>query len=173
MPYTENDSKVGNLAVGTNVKSLLRSQCSQKPSFESFSVHTCESAEESHRLGKVFGESLETDSVVAFFGDLGAGKTTFIRGLAEGVGLADLREICSPTFNLLNIYFATKTIYHFDLYRLPNQKEFFEAGFGEYLHAGGICCIEWAEKIKDALPYHTHFVSLSYLGEQARKIEIR
>ena len=173
MPYTKNNSKVGNLAARTNSESLPHNQLSQKPSFESFSVYTCESAEESHCLGKIFGESLQADSIVAFFGDLGAGKTTFIRGLAEGVGLADLREICSPTFNLLNIYLAHKTIYHFDLYRLPNEKEFFAAGFDEYLHAGGICCIEWAEKIKDALPSHTRCISLSYLGEQARKIEIR
>ena len=130
------------------------------------------SAEETHRLGIVFGQSLHANSVVAFFGALGAGKTTFIRGMAEGIGIADLRGVCSPTFTLLNTYAGEKTVFHFDLYRLPNEKEFFAAGFDEYLAAGGICCIEWAEKIIDALPTHAHKVTFSYVGEYAREIEI-
>ncbi len=130
------------------------------------------SEEETHRLGKVFGRSLHANSVVAFFGCLGAGKTTFIRGMAEGIGVADLRGVSSPTFTLLNTYAGEKTIFHFDLYRLPDGNEFFAAGFDEYLAAGGICCIEWAEKILGALPPHAHKVTFSYVGENARQIEI-
>ncbi len=135
-------------------------------------LFTTSSAEETHQLGKAFGQSLQGGSVMAFFGDLGAGKTTFIRGLAEGTGFADLRSVCSPTFTFLNTYLGNKAIFHFDLYRLPNEKEFFEAGFDEYLTADGICCIEWAEKIAPSLPSHAYIVTLSYVGENARQIEI-
>jgi len=130
------------------------------------------SAEETHALGKTFVQSLPSGSVIAFFGDLGAGKTTFIRGLAEGIGAINLRTVCSPTFTFLNIYEGNQTVYHFDLYRLPREEEFFAAGFDAYLQAGGICCIEWAEKIPNALPKHTIKVIFSYLGEESRQIQI-
>lgn len=130
------------------------------------------SAEETHRLGKTFGQSLKSGDVVAFFGDLGAGKTTFIRGLVEGAGCAEPKSVCSPTFNLLNIYPGEKMVYHFDLYRLPREEEFFAAGFDEYFHSQGICCIEWAEKIPASLPPHALRVTFQYLGEDARQIQI-
>lgn len=130
------------------------------------------SSEETHRLGISFGQSLKNGDVVAFFGDLGAGKTTFIRGLVEGTGCPDIRSVCSPTFTFLNIYSGEKKVYHFDLYRLPREEEFFAAGFDEYLQAGGICCIEWAEKIPASLPSSAIRVTFQYLEEGSRQIEI-
>lgn len=135
-------------------------------------VHTTNSAEETHRLGKSFGQSLTQNAIIAFYGDLGAGKTTFIRGLVEGIGLMDPRVVSSPTFNFLNIYKGNITIYHFDLYKLPRKEEFFTAGFDEYFGAGGVCCIEWAEKLESELPPNSFLISFSYFGAEGRRIEI-
>ena len=135
-------------------------------------THISRSAEETHRLGNALSNLLPPNAIIAFFGDLGAGKTTLIRGLVEGVGGIDLREICSPTFTFLNIYQGNKSIYHFDLYRLPREEEFLAAGFEEYFHAGGICCIEWAENIEPLLPSEAITVKFSYLNEGCRQIEI-
>jgi tRNA threonylcarbamoyladenosine biosynthesis protein TsaE len=137
-----------------------------------FTKHTTLSPDETHNLGKAFGQFLASGSIVAFFGDLGAGKTTFIRGLVEGIGLIDTRNVCSPTFTFLNIYNGEKVVFHFDLYRLPREEDFFSAGFDEYFKADGICCIEWAEKIESSLPSHAFKVNFSHLGQKAREIEI-
>jgi tRNA threonylcarbamoyladenosine biosynthesis protein TsaE len=137
-----------------------------------FGIHTTHSPEETHSLGKVLGEALKANAIVALYGDLGSGKTTFIRGLVEGFGSIDPRNVSSPTFNFLNIYEGIKMVYHFDLYRLPRREEFFAAGFDEYFSAGGVCCLEWAEKLETQLPQNAYLVNFSYLGEEKRLIEI-
>jgi tRNA threonylcarbamoyladenosine biosynthesis protein TsaE len=108
------------------------------------------SAEETFRIGLQLGRILIHPCVIVFNGELGAGKTTLIRGIASALG-ADEREVCSPTFTYLNIYQGQTTIYHFDLYRIPSEQEFIAAGFEEFLHAGGVCCIEWPDKIPSLL----------------------
>ena len=137
-----------------------------------FGKHTTHSSEETHHLGRALGETLPINAIIALFGDLGAGKTTFIRGLVEGIGSIDLREVSSPTFTLLNLYRGDIVVYHFDLYRLPKTAEFFAAGFDEYFTAGGICCIEWAEKITSILPPTTITVTFFHLREETRQIDI-
>ena len=129
--------------------------------------------EETYHLGKTLAKELFPGAVIALCGDLGAGKTTLIRGIAESIGGIDSRTICSPTFTFLNIYPGNLPIHHFDLYRLTRSEEFFQAGFDEYFYAGGICCIEWAEKIQNHLPSSTLFVHFSYTGAEEREIEIR
>lgn len=129
------------------------------------------SADETHAIGRELGKILKWGSVVVFKGDLGSGKTTLIRGLVEGVQGQYNRAISSPTFSLLNIYAGTPEIYHFDLYRLPRLEEFIALGFDEYLEREeGISCIEWPEIIEPLLPPSTLFISISYSGEQKRKI---
>ncbi len=135
---------------------------------EQYTVH---SADETHELGKSLGQTLPKNAIIAFSGDLGAGKTTFIRGIVEGLEI-DLNTVSSPTFSFLNIYSGNLSVYHFDLYRLPETEEFFKAGFDEYFTAGGVCCIEWAEKIATALPMDTITITISNLGEEKRSIEI-
>lgn len=135
-------------------------------------TYTSISDTHTHHIGHEFGKALRAGDIVTFSGDLGAGKTTFIKGLAEGSAGVDPRTICSPTFNYLNIYTGTHTIYHFDLYRLHQAKDFYAAGFSDYLSLPGICCIEWAEKISDLLPKNIIRVHLRYLEENTRKIEI-
>ena len=120
-----------------------------------------------------FGRSLPKNSVVCFFGDLGAGKTTFIKGLAEGASGCSKEDVTSPTFTYLNVYEGHKTIYHFDLYRLHDADEFMSMGFDEYLQAGGICCIEWSERIASILPSTCFQVFLMHIDENSRLIEIK
>lgn len=130
------------------------------------------SAAETHELGKTFGAQLLPNSVVCFFGDLGAGKTTFIKGLAAGVLGTDGEEVNSPTFTYLNIYNGIKKLYHFDLYRLHDADEFLSMGFDEVFDAGGITCLEWAEKIESLIPDEAICVEMSHLGGDQRKIVI-
>lgn len=130
------------------------------------------SAIETYEVGKSFGAQLLPNSVVCFFGDLGAGKTTFIKGLASGVLGTSGEEVNSPTFTYLNIYQGNKTLYHFDLYRLHDADEFLSMGFDEVFDAGGISCLEWSEKIASLLPEGAIEVVMSHLGGDQRKIEI-
>lgn len=130
------------------------------------------SASETQALALSFGRTLPPNSVLCFFGDLGAGKTTFIKGLAQGIspGLED--QVSSPTFTYLNIYRGTSTLYHFDLYRLKDADEFLGMGFDEMFYADGICCIEWSEKIASLLPKGTICIRMSHLNESSRQIDI-
>ena len=131
------------------------------------------SLEEMHRYARSFGALLPAKAVVAFFGDLGVGKTTFIRGLTEGISGIDSREVSSPTFGFLHIYQGAKTVFHFDLYRLPSEKEFLLSGFDEYLDSDGICCIEWAEKIPTLLPKDCLQVHIQHRDELTRLVTIK
>ena len=131
------------------------------------------SPEETIKLGVDFGKGLAENAVVCFFGDLAAGKTTFIKGLAAGVTHCSFEEVNSPTFVYLNIYEGPKTVYHFDLYRLSTSGEFLSLGLDEFLSAGGISCIEWSERIESLLPAGVIRVEMSHHGENKRHIAIK
>lgn len=131
------------------------------------------SAEETKNIGKAFGERLPPNSIVCFYGDLGAGKTTFIKGLAAGVLGTSGEEISSPTFTYLNIHHGKKTLYHFDLYRLRDADEFLGMGFDETFDAGGVCCIEWAERIMSLDMQPVYKIEMAHLGGDERAISIR
>lgn len=130
------------------------------------------SVEETLDYSRAFGAGLKSGTVVCFFGDLGAGKTTFIKGVVQGAAGCSMEKVTSPTFTYLNIYQGKTTIYHFDLYRLRDADEFLAMGFEDYLFADGICCVEWSEKIEQLLPVHVIEVRISHLGEGERVIEI-
>jgi tRNA threonylcarbamoyladenosine biosynthesis protein TsaE len=130
----------------------------------------CHSEEETIKCGEVFGSSLQSNSVVCFFGDLGSGKTTFIKGLVKGYCGYSKDLVNSPTFVYLNIYTAEKTVYHFDLYRLRDSDEFLSMGFDEMFDAGGICLLEWSERIENILPENRINVSIEHMGDVLRKI---
>ena len=130
------------------------------------------SPQETIHAGYELGGLLPSGSIVCFFGDLGAGKTTFIKGLTAAVTGHRTIEVNSPTFAYLNIYSGIKTVYHFDLYRLRDADEFLSMGFDEYLFAGGICCIEWSEKIEKILPPDSIKVMISHLEPSVRAIRI-
>ena len=122
------------------------------------------SPEEPVKIAQLLKTQLKPNAVVAFLGELGAGKTTFIKGLAGPFAQ-------SPTFTYLNVYAEKVPIYHFDLYRLKDWAAFTQMGFDEYFDLGGICLIEWAEKIKSFLPAHTLIVKITHLTDQQRQIE--
>lgn len=122
-------------------------------------------------IGCQLGSLLPTNSVLCFFGDLAAGKTTLIKGIAAGACCAT--HVSSPTFTYLNIYEGQKKIYHFDLYRLRDVDEFLSMGFDEFLTAGGICCIEWSERIAPLLPTDCVQIALEHISEAVRNITIK
>lgn len=136
------------------------------------------SPEETLAIGQNIGKQLKPGTIVCFFGELGAGKTTLIKGIAqEARGLAleqqDLSGVTSPTFTYLNIYQGSIPVYHFDLYRLKDSDEFLSMGFEEFLYAEGICCIEWSEKIAPLIPQEAIQIVLSHEGGDARLIQTR
>ena len=130
------------------------------------------SPEITQESGKFLGSQLNKNDIVAFFGDLGAGKTTFIKGLVEEVNGTSNNDVTSPTFVYMNIYARAIDLYHFDLYRLRDENQFLQMGFEEYLSNDGICLIEWAEKIKNNLPKNVIAISITHIGENKRKITI-
>lgn len=108
------------------------------------------SPEDTEDIGARLAEQLEPGAVVAFTGDLGAGKTAFTRGLARGLGIPD--RITSPTFTIVNEYEGGRLpLFHFDMYRLGSADELFDIGWEDYLRRGGVCAVEWSENIADAL----------------------
>ena len=110
-----------------------------------------QSPAETAALGSWLGAQIEKDAVICLEGDLGAGKTCFVQGMAGGLQIKDV--VTSPTYNLMNIYAGRLAIYHFDLYRLEREEELEEIGFYEYTDvAGSVAIIEWPDKFPDALP---------------------
>jgi len=108
------------------------------------------SEEETEALGARLAEKLRPGAVVAFTGDLGAGKTAFTRGLARGLGITE--RVTSPTFTIVNEYEGGRLpLFHFDMYRLGSADELFDIGWEDYLARGGVCAVEWSENVADAL----------------------
>ena len=115
-------------------------------------------------------EQLRPGDVVAYFGDLGAGKTAFTRGLARGLGIAE--PVTSPTYTLVNEYLSGRMpLFHFDMYRLGSSEELFDIGWEDYLARGGVCAVEWSENVADALTGAIS-VSIRRLGDTDREITL-
>lgn len=110
------------------------------------------SAAETRAVGRQLGELLEGGEVLALVGDLGSGKTTLTKGLCEGLGVADVRVVCSPTYVLEHIYEARRRVHHFDAYRLDGPEQFVALGFRDQLEPGAVLVIEWADRVLGALP---------------------
>ena len=105
---------------------------------------------ETERVGEALACQLTPGTVIAFTGDLGAGKTAFTRGLARGLGVTD--RVTSPTFTIVNEYGGGRLpLFHFDMYRMESSDELFDIGWEDYLRRGGVCAVEWSEKVADAL----------------------
>ncbi|MFA5839504.1 MAG: tRNA (adenosine(37)-N6)-threonylcarbamoyltransferase complex ATPase subunit type 1 TsaE [Candidatus Margulisiibacteriota bacterium] len=126
------------------------------------------SAEETIAFGKAIGKVLKPNAIIALEGQLGAGKTTLVQGIAEGLGVSDY--ITSPTFIIINEYKGRFPLYHFDLYRLENINAIEELGIEEYFNRGGVCVIEWAEKLGDFKPASLSKINFDVISEQERKI---
>ncbi len=130
------------------------------------------SNDETRAIGRQLGKDLKENKVICFFGDLGAGKTTFIKGLVFGVNGFHEDEVMSPTYTYLNVYPGVIPVYHFDLYRLEHVDDFLQMGFEDFFCAGGICCIEWSERISELVPSDAIRIYLKYLDHEKREIEL-
>ena len=118
---------------------------------------------ETYAFAKRMGENLSGGEVLALDGDLGAGKTAFVKGLAKGLGIEEM--VVSPTFTIVREYGGEKKLAHFDVYRIADPDEMFEIGFEEYLGGEWICVIEWAERIRDLLPQERLEIKIVRQGE--------
>lgn len=126
------------------------------------------SAEETIEIGKSFAEKLNKGAVVLLAGEMGAGKTVFVKGMAQGLGIKSL--ITSPTYAYMNDYDGI--LYHYDCYRLTSGEDAESLGLTDYFYAGGICVVEWSENIADVIPNGAIRVTIEKTGETQRSIEI-
>ena len=122
--------------------------------------------------GERFGASVPDGAVVAMYGELGSGKTAFVRGMARGMGI-DCR-VSSPTFTIVNEYLGERELIHFDMYRLDSADALFDIGWDDYLERGGVCAVEWSENVADAIPPDAVRVAIERApgGDDCRRITI-
>lgn len=129
------------------------------------------SPEETTALGKKIAKLIKPGTVVALSGNLGSGKTTFLKGFTAGLGLKNADAVTSPTFSLMHIYDSKPRVYHFDLYRLESEKEVLNIGFEEFVSdSEAITCVEWAEKAPGLMPSSHVKINFSVEGEMERKV---
>jgi tRNA threonylcarbamoyladenosine biosynthesis protein TsaE len=129
-----------------------------------------ENAEQTEALGAALGRVLQTGQMVGLLGDLGAGKTCFVRGVGEGLNVAEETRVCSPTFTIVNEYGGRIPLIHVDFYRLGDADELFELGMDDYYWGGGAVLVEWADKFLETLPKDRLMLSFSCTGDETRDI---
>ena len=126
--------------------------------------------EETERIGQRLGEKLHGGEVIAYRGDLGAGKTAFTRGLARGLGIN--MRVTSPTYTIVNEYLGGRLpLFHFDMYRLGSADDLFDIGWEDYLRRGGVCAVEWSENVSEAIG-DAITVEIEKLSDETRKITV-
>ena len=125
---------------------------------------------ETEAIGAALGKIIKPGTVIAYRGDLGAGKTAFTRGLAKGLGCTEI--VTSPTYTIVNEYLGGRIpLFHFDMYRLRSSDDLFDIGWEDYLDRGGVCAVEWSENVDDAME-DAIYITIEKLGEDARRITI-
>ena len=128
------------------------------------------SPEETEKIGAALGRVVPAGSIIAYRGDLGAGKTAFTRGLANGLGCGEM--VTSPTYTIVNEYLGGRCpLFHFDMYRLRSSDDLFNIGWDDYLDRCGVCAVEWSENVDDAME-DAIYVTIEKLGESSRRITI-
>ena len=128
------------------------------------------SPEETEAIGSALGKIISPGTVIAYRGDLGAGKTAFTRGLAKGLGCSEI--VTSPTYTIVNEYLGGRIpLFHFDMYRLRCSDDLFDIGWEDYLDRGGVCAVEWSENVDDAME-DAIYITIEKLGEESRRITL-
>ena len=128
------------------------------------------SPKETEAVGAALGQVLQPGTILAYRGDLGAGKTAFTRGLAKGLGCDEI--VTSPTYTIVNEYLTGRIpLFHFDMYRLGSSDDLWDIGWEDYLDRNGICAVEWSENVDDAME-DAIYITIEKLGEDARRITI-
>ena len=126
------------------------------------------SPEETEKVGAALGKILTPGTILAYRGDLGAGKTAFTRGLARGLGCRE--SVTSPTYTIVNEYLSGRLpLFHFDMYRLASSDDLWSIGWEDYLDRGGVCAVEWSENVEDAME-DALWVTVESLGGDSRRI---
>ena len=133
-------------------------------------VYITNSESETEALGAKLAPMLPDGSVVAFYGELGSGKTAFVRGMARGMGIDAL--VNSPTFTIVNEYIGPRSLFHFDMYRLGGADELYDIGWEDYLARGGVCAVEWSENVAGAFEGDEVVVTFRKLGDTTREITV-
>lgn len=133
-------------------------------------VYYTNSDKETEAIGEQFGRSVRDGSVIAMYGDLGAGKTAFVRGMARGMGITE--RVSSPTFTIVNEYLGDRTLIHFDMYRLGSADELFDIGWEDYLARGAVCAVEWSENVEEAFYGDEIRLTIEKISDTSRKITI-
>ena len=134
-------------------------------------VYISKNERETEAVGERLAKAISGGAVIAMYGDLGAGKTAFVRGMARGMGL-DCR-VSSPTFTIVNEYIGRRELFHFDMYRLGSSDELFDIGWEDYLAREGVCVVEWSENVDDAFDGTELMVTINKLSDTERKITIK
>ena len=128
------------------------------------------SPEQTEQVGAALGKILAPGTILAYRGDLGAGKTAFTRGLARGLGYTE--PVTSPTYTIVNEYLGGRLpLFHFDMYRLSSSDDLWDIGWEDYLERDGVCAVEWSENVDDAME-NAIYVRIEKTGEETRKITI-
>ena len=128
------------------------------------------SPEETEKIGEALAKSLQPGTILAYRGDLGAGKTAFTRGIARGLGCKE--TVTSPTYTIVNEYLGGRLpLFHFDMYRLASSDDLWDIGWEDYLDREGVCAVEWSENVQDAME-DAITVTIEKLGETTRQITI-
>ena len=128
------------------------------------------SPEQTEALGFALGQRLSPGDIVAYKGDLGAGKTAFTRGLARGLGCTE--QVTSPTYTIVNEYLSGRLpLFHFDMYRLTSSEDLWGIGWDDYLDRNGVCAVEWSENVEDAME-NALWVTIESLGGDCRRITL-
>ena len=131
---------------------------------------TTNSPEETEALGEKLAKILSPGTVIAYCGDLGAGKTAFTRGLARGLGYRE--PVTSPTYTIVNEYLGGRLpLFHFDMYRLASSEDLWDIGWEDYLDRGGVCAVEWSENVEDAME-NALWVRIEKTGDESRRITL-
>ena len=133
-------------------------------------VYYTNSDKETEAVGEAFGKAVPDGTVVAMYGDLGAGKTAFVRGMARGMGITE--RVSSPTFTIVNEYLGERTLIHFDMYRLGSADELFDIGWEDYIARGAVCAVEWSENVEEAFYGDEVRLTIEKTSDTSRKITI-
>ena len=133
-------------------------------------IYITNSPAETEAIGAALGRILPAGTVIAYRGDLGAGKTAFTRGLARGLGCRDM--VTSPTYTIVNEYLGGRLpLFHFDMYRLSCAEDLWDSGWDDYLDRGGICAVEWSENVAEAMEDPVT-VTIEKLGDTSRRVTV-
>ena len=125
---------------------------------------------ETEKIGAALGRVIPAGTVIAYEGDLGAGKTAFTRGLSRGLGCAE--QVTSPTYTIVNEYLSGRCpLFHFDMYRLHSADDLWDIGWEDYLDRNGVCAVEWSENVRDALEDPV-IVRIEKIGDESRRITL-